>query len=281
MAGVILVGYVDLGGRGPRGRDGELVLEALALPRAVAGGLGENTPEPRHEARRDRIDLRVHACQRGDAVGRHIAGRCVQVGVQGEAIHAAAGNGRDVRPRLHMGAGRRVVGAGRARRVDWVAVDELASGSGHGDEHRRQHLEPLPPGKHAHLQLHRAAGEAQRQWPRFDTRLERDTVVERLGAAVDRAIGVELRARDLDADIDRRTRVVAEKLTHLPLARQHPQRVADLGGQCAIEALDARSPLQAVPDRDARQRAAGDDLGDVRRDHLDHLSHPLRARSCC
>ena len=41
--------------------------------------------------------------------------------------------------------------------------------------------------------------------------------------------------------------VIAAKLAHLPLAGQHPQRIADLGAQGAVELLGARPPLEPVP----------------------------------
>ena len=59
-----------------------------------------------------------------------------------------------------------------------------------------------------------------------------------------------------DARQHRRPGIVAAELAELPLLGQHPQRVAHLGLQRAVEVVRARPSLEAVPARHRRHRAA-------------------------
>ena len=73
-------------------------------------------------------------------------------------------------------------------------------------------------------------------------------VVERLHRAAEPAgICCSRVVSTLHLREDRRAGVVAAELAHLPLARQHPERVAHLGPQRAVELVGARPALEPVP----------------------------------
>jgi hypothetical protein len=71
----------------------------------------------------------------------------------------------------------------------------------------------------------------------LDQRFERQAVVEELGRSAAERDPVERRVPGQQPRIDRRGRVLGLQLAHLPLAREEPQRVADLGAQAAREVL--------------------------------------------
>ncbi len=91
---------------------------------------------------------------------------------------------------------------------------------------------------------------------RSHLRLQRPVRRERLGRAVAGPVPGERRVADVQLREERRAGVVAAELVELPLAREHPQRVAHLGAQRPVERLRARAPLEAVPHRDRREAAA-------------------------
>jgi hypothetical protein len=83
----------------------------------------------------------------------------------------------------------------------------------------------------------------------FDFGLERNRRVEQLTG---RAPAVFGQPAVQESREHRRSVVAAAKLAHLPLLRQHLERVAHFGLQRAFERLAARTSLETVPGRDRR-----------------------------
>jgi hypothetical protein len=78
--------------------------------------------------------------------------------------------------------------------------------------------------------------------------------VEVLDPAVHGLVLAQARGLEVHLRLDRRSGVVAAELAHLPLPRDHPQRVAHFRAKRAIELLCARPALEAVPRGDAVHR---------------------------
>jgi len=153
-----------------------------------------------------------------------------------------------------------VGGRGRVRRLDRVRGDErlpvVADPLDQG--------EPLAPHGQAEVERRDAAVDPKRHVPPLDGRLERQPLVERLHRT--RAGPVLRQARRVDTQLreHRRAGVAAAELPHLPLLREHPERVAHLRAERALEALRARPALDPVPHRHRRELAPLDRGADVR-----------------
>jgi hypothetical protein len=75
---------------------------------------------------------------------------------------------------------------------------------------------------------------------------------------------------------DGRSRIVRSELADLPLLREHPQRIADLDSEGAVEVGAPRPPLQPVPERHGREELLGErraEIGnEVARIHLAYVA---------
>src|SRR5690606_10064262 len=118
------------------------------------------------------------------------------------------------------------------------------------------------------------AADHQRDRAALDFRLKWHALFKWFGAVPVWTIFLQARRRQVHARQDRRSGIVTDELAHLPLPREEPQRVADLGLQRAVEIQRARAAFQPVPEGDRRERAFHQFLLDVADDEL-LLSH------CC
>ena len=70
----------------------------------------------------------------------------------------------------------------------------------------------------------------------------------------------ELSCVELQFGEDGRACIIAFEFADLPLACEHPERIANFGLERAIEIGRARAALQTIPRRDGGEQALADDL---------------------
>ena len=164
------------------------------------------------------------------------------------------------------------------RRIHGVRRDVLG---GCRRREGRDELEPVAAQQQAHVERHllRTVGEANGHL--LDPRFERHGIIERLGRRVTGCVLLQPRRLHPDLRDDWRPRIVAAELADLPLARQHPQRIANLRPEGPLERFGARPSFEPVPQGDGWCRALGQHRLQIRRDEsVRHLTLP-RARPGC
>jgi hypothetical protein len=139
-------------------------------------------------------------------------------------------------------------------------------------------VDPEPAELRAEVEVHLLAVPLPADAPSLDLRLERDLGRERLARAAARLVPRQRRGPHAHLGEDRRPGVVGLELADLPLLAQHPERVAHLRLQRAIEVVSARPALEPVPHGDRRERPLlerGLQIGD--HVSLVHAQLPIRS----
>jgi hypothetical protein len=130
---------------------------------------------------------------------------------------------------------RRIIGIGQ---LDRIASDEGVAVVVDRSDQRK------PAAAHRQAQV-----ESELQRTALDRRLERKRLVEVGRGRVVGAVAREVPRLDVELRLDRRPGVVGDELGHLPLAGEHPQRVAHFGAKASREVRGARAALESVPHR--------------------------------
>ena len=99
-----------------------------------------------------------------------------------------------------------------------------------------------------------AAGALPADRTTLDGGLEWQRERERFGRGAPGLKAIELDGAGADARQHGRAGIVSAELAELPLLCQHPERVAYLRLQCAVEVMRARPPLETIPARYRRHR---------------------------
>ena len=222
---------------------------------AVRRRLHDQRGEPALELSGERRELRLVGGGGADPV-EGVVDRVGEMFEEGDAVHRPLGRGADLLPGVGVSADRRIrlAAPGRARAPD------TGRGTPHGNRpkaHRPgrlacQQLQPAAPDDQPQVERQVLRPGPQGQRAALDLCLQRLVGRESLHWTLPGLEAVDPHDVDAGARQHGRAGVVALELAHLPLPRQHPQRVAHLRLQRAIEVVRPRPPFQPVPARDRR-----------------------------